>query len=521
MSLEKITDTEKGQYGVTLLPNVPTITANALKQKFEEKSDDLIIPKYNKLIDALMASTGASEVGAKIGATETTTQGAIDIIKAEADAKQDALTFDNTPTDGSTNPVTSDGVYEAVKVKMTTSVYDSNNDGKVNSADTADTLTGLTASVEELNYVDGVTSGIQAQLNGKANSADVPTALSDLTADSTHRTVTDAEKSTWNGKSTVSVTQVVSTGTKVATVTVDGQDTDIYSTGDGGDAYKTIKVGTTSIVASGSDTFELKAGSNVSLTPDAVNKSVTISATGGGQSTGDMLMADYDPNGTVKTDGGIEAYVGLQTANNYSTSDTAETGIADNDYFPFYDTSASGKKKSLWSNIKAVLKTYFDGIYSTFSGSYNDLTNKPTIPSDLDDLSDVTITSPSSDQTLKYDGNGWVNSAPNNGTFNVQQNGTTKGSSTANQSGTTSANIITDEFYGTTATVSSGSFSFSGLDDTQGWAYKPYVSITGNSTNKNPTAQISSISGAGTASMSVTYSTDADNGATVKLRIIK
>lgn len=77
-----------------------------------------------------------------------------------------------------------------------------------------------------------------------------------------------------------------------------------------------------------------------------------------------------------------------------------------------------------------------------------------------------------------------------------------------------------DDWAGST-TVSSGSFSFSGLDDSQGWAYKPYVEITGSSTNKNPTAQVSSITGAGTSSMSVTYTTDADSGATVKLRIIK
>ena len=67
-------------------------------------------------------------------------------------------------------------------------------------------------------------------------------------------------------------------------------------------------------------------------------------------------------------------------SNCYQTTDTAETAIADNDYFPFYDTSATGKRKTLWSNIKAKLKAYFDGIYSTFSGSYNDLSDKPTIP---------------------------------------------------------------------------------------------------------------------------------------------
>ena len=82
----------------------------------------------------------------------------------------------------------------------------------------------------------------------------------------------------------------------------------------------------------------------------------------------------------------------------YDTGDTASTEIADDDYVPFYDTSASGRRKTLWSNIKAKLKSYFDSFYLTehqdisgkansedlaevaFSGDYEDLTNKPTIP---------------------------------------------------------------------------------------------------------------------------------------------
>ena len=53
------------------------------------------------------------------------------------------------------------------------------------------------------------------------------------------------------------------------------------------------------------------------------------------------------------------------TADYYSPNDTAETAIDDADYFPYYDSSATGKRKSLWSNIKSVLKTYFDTLYQT------------------------------------------------------------------------------------------------------------------------------------------------------------
>ena len=53
------------------------------------------------------------------------------------------------------------------------------------------------------------------------------------------------------------------------------------------------------------------------------------------------------------------------TGDYYSPSDTAETAIDDADYFPYYDSSATAKRKTLWSNIKAKLKSYFDGVYTT------------------------------------------------------------------------------------------------------------------------------------------------------------
>lgn len=57
------------------------------------------------------------------------------------------------------------------------------------------------------------------------------------------------------------------------------------------------------------------------------------------------------------------------------------------------------------------------------SGSYADLTNKPTIPADLDDLSDVTLTSPADGQTLVYDSTSeqFVNATPPSGVTALSQ----------------------------------------------------------------------------------------------------
>lgn len=42
-----------------------------------------------------------------------------------------------------------------------------------------------------------------------------------------------------------------------------------------------------------------------------------------------------------------------------------ENTIDDDDSFPFFDHSANAQRKSLWTNIKAKLKSYFDTIYHT------------------------------------------------------------------------------------------------------------------------------------------------------------
>lgn len=142
-------------------------------------------------------------------------------------------------------------------------------------------------------------------------------------------------------------------------------------------------------------------------------------------------------------------------------------------------------------------------------------------------LTDTDISSPATNQFLRYNSSGkWENQAVtiptvNDGKLTITVNGSTAYNFYANQSGNTSVAINQDTWFGTTGTVSSGAVSFSGVNDTDNNAYELFVQVTGSSTNMNPTAQISSISGAGTSSMSISFTTDADNGATCKLRIIR
>lgn len=62
------------------------------------------------------------------------------------------------------------------------------------------------------------------------------------------------------------------------------------------------------------------------------------------------------------------------------TSAAAEkTTPVEADKIPLIDSAAAGALKWVsWTRIKATLKTYFDGVYSTFSGTWADLSGKPS-----------------------------------------------------------------------------------------------------------------------------------------------
>ena len=63
------------------------------------------------------------------------------------------------------------------------------------------------------------------------------------------------------------------------------------------------------------------------------------------------------------------------------------------------NTEQDGRLDSLESDVSSI---------DTFSGDYNDLSNKPSIPSDLGDLADVNASAPSNGQFLQWNGSEWV-----------------------------------------------------------------------------------------------------------------
>lgn len=146
--------------GATKLPNQPKMSATDLKKAFDAPSKDVIAPKFNGLIDELEASTAAINIGAVTPAGVRTT------IQETLNAKGDMKSSDY---DAESMVIDAGGIVSYVSAAIVSK-----------------------ASISAL--ADVAFSGEYSDIEN------APTALADFTDDSTHRVVTDTEKTTWSGK---------------------------------------------------------------------------------------------------------------------------------------------------------------------------------------------------------------------------------------------------------------------------------------------------------------------------------
>ena len=66
MAFTKITENDTINKGVIGLPDTPNLSTSEMQAKFEELSNDVIIPKFNNLVDELEAKSAAGNTGATI-----------------------------------------------------------------------------------------------------------------------------------------------------------------------------------------------------------------------------------------------------------------------------------------------------------------------------------------------------------------------------------------------------------------------------------------------------------------------
>lgn len=175
-----------------------------------------------------------------------------------------------------------------------------------------------------------------------------------------------------------------------------------------------------------------------------------------GSGSGDMTASTYDPNGTVAAAGGIPDYVD----SNGGKIDTIKVnGTAQTITNKTVDISVPTKTSDLTNDGSDNTSTYVEAdelATVATSGSYNDLSNKPTIPAaqvNSDWNADSGVAQILNKPTIP---------TVNDATLTITQNGTSAGTFTANASSNTTI-ALTDTTYNAMTGASSSAAGTSGL----------------------------------------------------------
>lgn len=332
MAFSKITNTELNSRGATTLPNQPTISATALKQEFDAPAKNVVAPKFNNLIDELEATTASQSLGATapVGRTGTTVQGVM-------------------------NSISSD--LATIETDIPGLVADEHNHANKALLDTY--------TQTEANLADAVT-----KTHEHANKS---------LLDTYTQADTDIADAVTKKHSHTNKTELDKIGESGGRPTYNGSDIG----GNISNAYNKVKVGTTTLNASGNDTLELKAGSNVTLVPNASNNSVEIISTGGGGGGGgDMLKSVYANN--VITPATVDRAVTLFDGTNSLSASIAELNYVDG-VTGGIQTQLNGKAASSHTHSASDITSGLAKVAT--SGSYSDLSNTPTVDQTYDGTS--------------------------------------------------------------------------------------------------------------------------------------
>ena len=305
-----------------------------------------------------------------------------------------------------------------------TDVYAPSGGGGSSSADQVsydNTTSGLTAT----NVQDAIDE-VVTDLGSKADASDVPQYIQDLD-NVTVSSASNGQILKYNGSawvnanestgSTVSVTQIQSTGTKIATVTVDSIGTDLYAPAGGGGTVTSVTIQASSPISVDDSTAITTSGTRTL-------SHATSGATAGSYGDSSAQTPGYAgtfkvPYVTVDTYGHVTSIsdhnVTIPSVPNLSNvGEVSISSLTTGDILKYNGTNWVNTAETTGSTVSVTqvqstgtkiatitVDSVGTDIYAPNSGG----------ASALNDLSDVTISSASNGQVLKYSNGDWINAA--------------------------------------------------------------------------------------------------------------
>ena len=121
MAFTKITDEDLQNKGVMGLPDTPGLSTSEMQAKFEQIAREVLVPKFNQLVDELLGPSAASQIGAK--GKNRTVQGHIDNLENPHNVTAEQV---GAYTKDQTEKAISDRISQIGSADMTQATYDPN-----------------------------------------------------------------------------------------------------------------------------------------------------------------------------------------------------------------------------------------------------------------------------------------------------------------------------------------------------------------------------------------------------------
>lgn len=119
MAFTKITDGDLKDKGVIGLPDTPGLSTSEMQAKFEQTAREVIVPKFNQLVDDLANPSAASQIGAN--GKNRTVQGHIENLENPHNVTAEQV---GAYTKGQTDKAISDRIDQIGSADMTQAMYD-------------------------------------------------------------------------------------------------------------------------------------------------------------------------------------------------------------------------------------------------------------------------------------------------------------------------------------------------------------------------------------------------------------
>lgn len=414
MAFTKIDNTDLVDKGVIGLPDTPGLSTAAMQAKLEETARSVIIPKHNSLIDELEDTPAAASLGAAAptGRTVTanTVQGGLNKLSDDLKVVEDGMAEAIADAHTHTNKALLD-TYTQTESDLASAVADDHTHSNKTLLDSYDQTNADIKQAVTDDHTHSNKALLDTYTQTETDIADAVSKKHDHSnkalLDTYTQTETDLADAVSKKHEHSNKTVLDKFGESSGNPTYDGNP---IGGGGSGDTFKTIQAGGTSFVASGEDTFKINAGSNVTITAlSSPDKGFSISATGGGQSTGDMLMSQYDQSGDVKaassTGNGIKDFVATEIGK-LDVSDSAVSG-----QYVSAVSEADGKISVTRANLPTVPTNVSDltndSGYQTASDVATAISGKED-KSALKDLAYIAKDGVGSTKVLQGDGT-WIN----------------------------------------------------------------------------------------------------------------